>query len=92
MAKKQNYYYVMVMTDHGPVFVTSVNNADKTAYWNDTEAPKELGKYYAEDLTMGLNLNGHLAFTICSKFELDNQPYYYRKGGFEWKTKEAETD
>ena len=91
MAKKQNYYYyVLVMTGHGPVFVTSVNNADKTAYWTDTEAPKEWGKYKAEDLTMGLNLNGHLAYTVCSKFELDHQPYYYSKGGFEWKAKEAE--
>lgn len=92
MAKKQNFYYVMVMTDHGPVFVTSLDNASKVAHWDDTKAPLELGKYAAEDLTMGLNINGHLAFTICSKFELDNQPYYYKKGGFEWVSKEAETD
>ena len=89
MAKKQNYYYVLVMTNHGPVYVTSVSNADKTAYWNDTEAPKEMSKYWAEDLTLGLNLNGHLACTVCSKYELDTQPYRYNKGGFEWKAKEA---
>lgn len=92
MAKKQNYYYVMVMTNNGPVFVTSIDSADKVAHWDAEKAPKEFGKYMAEDLTMGLTLNGSLAFTICSKYELDNQPYYYKKGGFEWKTKEAETD
>ena len=90
MAKKQNFYYTMVMTDHGPVFVTSVDNREKVAHWDADEKPLELGKYGAEDLTMGLNLNMHLAFTVCSKFELDNQPYYYSKGGFEWKAKEAE--
>jgi hypothetical protein len=39
MAKKQNYYYVLVMTNNGPVFVTSVNNLDKTAYWDKNEKP-----------------------------------------------------
>lgn len=73
------------MTDHGPVFVTSVDHKDKVAHWDKDEKPLELGKYNAEDLTMGLNLNFRLAFTVCSKFELDNQPYFYSKGGFEWK-------
>ena len=89
MAKKQNFYYTMVMTDHGPVFVTSVNNRDKVAHWDKDEKPLELGKYGAEDLTMGLNLNFTLAFTVCSKFELDTQPYMYSKGGFEWKYEEV---
>lgn len=84
MAKKQNYYYVQVFTDHGPVFVTSVNNATKTAHWDKTEAPLELGKYMAEDLTLGLNLNFHFAVTVVSKIELETQPYLYSKGQFEW--------
>ena len=85
MAKKQNYYYTLVMTNHGPVFVTAVDRAEKTAHWNKTEKPLEMGKYWAEDLTLGLNLNFNLAFTVCSKFELDEQPYRYNSGHFEWK-------
>ena len=88
MAKKQNYYYVLVMTNNGPVFVTKVNNANKTAEWNKLEKPKEFTKFWAEDLTLGLNLNFNMAFTVCSKFEIDYQPYYYNKGQFEWKEKE----
>ena len=86
--KKQNYYYVLVMTNGGPVFVTSVDRVNKIAKWNADEKPLEMGKYWAEDLTMGLNLNWNLAYTICSKFELDTQPYMYGVGGFEWKNKE----
>ena len=84
MAKKQNYYYTLVMTDDGPVFVTSVDYKEKLAHWEKTEKPLELGKYTAEDLTLGLNLNFHLAFTVCSKFELESQPYLYSKGDFKW--------
>ena len=89
MAKKQNFYYVMVMTDNGPAFVTEVDRINKVAMWNKTEKPLELSKYWAEDLTLGLNLNWHLAYTICSKFELENQPYLYDKGGFTWQSKET---
>lgn len=85
MAKKQTFYYVVVMTNGGPVFVTSVDHANKTAHWDKTEAPKELGRYMAEDLTLGLNLNCHIAFTVSSKLEIDNQPYRYNMGGFVWK-------
>ena len=89
MAKKENYYYVLVMGNEGPVFVTSIDRTEKTAHWDKDEAPLELIKSYAEDLTMGLTLNGHLAFTVCSKYKLDNQPYRYNIGGFEWVKKEA---
>lgn len=92
MAKKQNFYYVLVMTNNGPVFVTSVQYVGKTAHWNKDEKPLEMGKYQAEDLTLGLNLNFHLAFTVCSKFELDTQPYMYDKGEFEWKFKNEEKE
>lgn len=84
MAKKQNFYYTLVMTNHGPVFVTEVDRTTKTARWEKDKKPLEMGKYWAEDLTLGLNLNFNLAFTVCSKFELDNQPYYYSKGQFKW--------
>ena len=85
MVKKQNYYYVLVMTDNGPVFVTSVDNSTKTARWDKTEAPLELGKYFAEDLTLGLGCNGYKAFTVSSKWEQDAQPYWYSRGQFVWK-------
>lgn len=89
MARKQNFYYVMVMTDNGPTFVTSVSRSDRTAFWNKEEKPLELGRYGAEDLCIGLNLNGNLAYTICSKYELEEQPYLYNRGEFEWQDKEV---
>ncbi len=90
MAKKQNYYYVLVMTNGGPVFVTSVDHADKVAHWDADKAPKELGMYMSEDLALGLGCNGYNAFAIRSKWEIENQPYRYDKGGFEWVSKEAQ--
>ena len=91
MAKKQNYYYVLVMTNNGPVFVTSVDNANKTAHWDATKAPQELGKYAAEDLALGLGCNGFVAYAVSTKWELDNQPYRYNIGQFVWKM-EADND
>ena len=90
MAKKQNYYYVMVMTNDGPVFVTSVDHASKTARWVATDTPLELGKYMSEDLALGLGCNGYSAFAICSKWEVENQPYLYSRGHFEWVRKEEQ--
>ena len=84
MAKKQNYYYTLVFTNNGPVFVTSIDSTTKTAHWNKTEAPMEMSKYMAEDLTLGLNCNGTFAVTVASKIELETQPYLYSKGQFEW--------
>ena len=91
MAKKQNYYYVLVMTNNGAVFVTSIDYKNKMARWDKTEKPLEMGKYRAEDLTLGLNLNFNLAFTVCSKFELDEQPYRYDVGEFMWQSKEDDS-
>lgn len=87
MAKKQNYYYVQVMTEHGPVFVTGIDNKTKTARWDATGKPLEMGKYMAEDLTLGLNCNFTFALTVLSKFELETQPYMYDRGEFRWEAK-----
>ena len=92
MAKKQNWYYVLVMTDDGPVFVTSIEYATKYAHWNKDEKPMELDKSRAEDLTLGLNLNFHTAYMVCSKFELDTQPYRYSDYHIEWKENEKEDE
>lgn len=84
MAKKKNHYYVLVLTNEGPTFVTGVR-PNKYAEFNKLEAPKEFDKYYAEDMALGLNLNLITAFPVCMPFELDSQPYLYNKGHFEWK-------
>ena len=84
MAKQTNFYYVLMLTTAGAVFVTSVDYRDKSAYWNKNETPLELSKERARDLTLGLNLNGYTAVTVCNPFKLDTQPYRYDLGGFEW--------
>lgn len=84
MANKKNYWYVVVMTDNGPVFVTGVNNMERTAYWNKDQKPLELGKEYAQSLATGLMLNFHFALPVCNTFELTEQCYNYKYGHFEW--------
>ena len=93
MAKKTTTYhwYVLVMTNGGPVFVTG-ELGHKQCKWDDLEPPKEFGAEYAKDMAFGLTVNGCLAFAVCSRIELDHQPYRYDVGGFEWKFKEEETD
>lgn len=83
-AKKTNFYYVMVFTNHGPVFVTSVDYHTKTACWDKSEKPLELGKYSAEDLCFGLNANFNTSVVVLSKVELENQIYRYDSGEFTW--------
>ena len=85
MAKEKNFYYVMVMAHFGPAFVTSVDYLHREASWEGTEPPKEFGSFEsANDMTKGLNLNGHLAYTVCSQWELDSQPYLYNIGRLVW--------
>lgn len=88
MAKKQNYWYVLVLTEEGPKFVTKINYANKTAEWDKLEAPLEMGMQRAKDLALGLMCNFHTAYPVCARCELENQPYYYNKGQFEWKWNE----
>lgn len=90
MAKKQNYWYVLVMTNHGPVFVTKINYSNKTAEWNKDEKPLEMDASRAKDLTLGLNLNLNSAFAVCQPFKIDAQPFRYELGEFEWKFNEGE--
>ena len=84
MANKKNYWYVIVMTESGAKFVTDKDYASKTAFWDGLEPPAEFGRYSAEDLAMGLMLNGYLAYAVMSPIEIDAQPYRYNKGHFEW--------
>ena len=66
-------YYVVVKTEDGAKFVTKVDNATKTAYWDSNEKPMSFHKSYADDLSLCLTLNFHLAFTLKSYHELKSQ-------------------
>jgi len=92
MAQKKNYWYVLVMTNQGPRFVTKIDYSTKTAYWDELEKPIEMDKSRAQDLTIGLNLNCNYSFAVCQPFEIDSQPYRYNLGHFEWKYKEEKED
>lgn len=92
MAKKKNFWYVLVMTGGGPVFVTKVNHSDKTAEWHKDEKPLEMGEYMAKDLAMGLQCNLNSAFAVSNFYELESQPYRYELGEFTWNMKKEEND
>lgn len=87
MAAKKNHYYILMMGNNGPVFVTDIK-PNKYAEWDMDKPPKEFEKSRAEDITLGLNMNFNMAFMVCSQWEIDNQPYRYSVGKFEWVEKE----
>lgn len=88
MANRKNFYYVLVMTNTGPVFVTDIPERNK-AVWDRLKIPMEFGsKSYAQDVATGLKFNGHLAYMVVHPYELDYQPYLYSKGKFKWADKE----
>ncbi len=91
MAKKKTYYYVLVFTNGGPVYVTSLGKKH-TCYWDKDQRPRILGRYEAEEISMGLRLNGVEAVAVMMPFELENQPYRYSDGSFEWIWKGDEID
>ena len=72
MASKY-FYYVVVATEDGATFVTKVDNATKTAQWDNQEKPMPFTKFYAEDLALGLTLNFYPAFALKSYHELKSQ-------------------
>ena len=76
---KKLFYYVMVITEEGPVFITDIPSYG-VADWNKNKKPLELGKSNGELIPLGLALRGRwLAYTVISPFELDEQPYCYDK-------------
>lgn len=91
MASNKNYYYVLVITDNGPVFVTGTGE-HHTAYWAMDKEPKEFTRSRAEDITLGLGLNGYPSYTVVSPWKLDYQPYPYDRGGLAWVAKEENND
>lgn len=89
----KNYYYVLVFTDHGAVYVTSYTTyPHKEARWKDTEPPLEMTREDAKYMALGLTLNGSYATVVCSPYEVEQQPYNYKEGSFEWKWKEGADD
>ena len=66
-------YYVVVATEDGAKFVTKIDNATKTAYWNSDEKPMAFNKTYADNLALCLSINFYPAFTLKSYHELKGQ-------------------
>ena len=79
---RKNYWYVLVCTENGCMFVTECSRRD--AFWNKLDKPMLMSKEYAYDVALGLCLNGFSAFAVCQPFEIEHQPYAYDKGHFEW--------
>lgn len=79
MTRKKKWYYVMVMTNKGPVYVTGTDNATKVAYWNCSEKPMAMTKDYAEQMALGLAVNGYNAVACWFLYEHEYQPYNYDK-------------
>lgn len=90
--KKKYHWYVLVMSNDGPKFVTKINWADKTAEWDYKEAPLELDKSTAQDLAWALTLNWHIAFAVCTQFEVSGHPYIYDRYDLQFVEKEAEDE
>ena len=66
-------YYVLVLSDGQAKFVTKIDNATKTAYWDSNEKPMAFTKTYADDLALCLSINFYPAFTLKSYHELKEQ-------------------
>ena len=81
---KQYYYYILVFTNDGPIFVTNVEYSPKQAMWNKEQKPLEMSKEAARDVSLGLLLNFYQAYVIESPIEITSQIYLYKEGHFEW--------
>lgn len=77
MSKKKNFYYVLVFTSSGPVYVTKVKNDTKYAIWDKEGTPLAMSKGCAEDLVFGLNCNFAPAVLVVSPYNIGFQPYNY---------------
>lgn len=85
------YYYVLVFTDDGPIYVTKLGDG-KTAYWDKLEKPLELSKNYAEQMALGLTWNGSSAVCVSSLYEIDSQPYVYEYYSIQFVENENDED
>lgn len=81
--KKKEYWYILVLTNDGPVFVTGTAGHNE-AQWNKDEKPLELNESCAKNIATGLMCNFYSAYPVCAPIELNCQPYFYDRGKFEW--------
>ena len=79
---KKNYWYILVLTETGPAFVTGMEGS--MAYWEKDKVPVEYGRQIAEETAWALRLNGHVAYAVSITHELGSQPYLYDMGEFKW--------
>lgn len=84
----KTYYYVLVFTRQGPKYVSSTEYLE--AKWHVNEKPKSFTRSWAKDIAFGLNANGYPAVVVQSPWEIEDHPYRYEKGEFEWKWKEED--
>lgn len=78
MAKRKKFYYVLVFTNAGPVYVTKVDNTNKVCYWNDADKPYEFGsEQIAVEHAWALGLNGTSCVAVVSHCEKETHPYNY---------------
>lgn len=88
MARKKYYYYVLVFTDAGPKYVTSIDSVDKVAHWNVDEKPRSMTKDDAEFLAVALSWNGNHSVMVTSTYEIESHPYNYADYKIEFVEKE----
>lgn len=62
-------YYVGVKTDDGMMFVTKIDNNNRTSYWSKESKPLALSKSVANDIALGLTWNGNNAVVVESIIE-----------------------
>lgn len=87
MANKKYHYYVLVFTDEGPKYVTSIL-PHNYAEWKTEDKPLEMSASWAEDVYTGLCLNFFTAVLIKSRFEITNHPYNYADYNIKFEAKE----
>lgn len=91
MARNKFYYYVLVMTGEGPVFVTGIDIRTNMAYWDKMKEPYCFGttanaRDEAQRLVAGLNWNGNPSYVIQKVTEQTYQPFMYENGHFKFMT------
>lgn len=87
MSRAKDNWYVIVMTQVGPKFVTHVNWRDNIAEWNGEARPYRFdNKADAQEIARGLTFNVSPAYAICQAWEITEQPFQYGAGKFMWVT------
>lgn len=77
MANKKNYYYVLVFSDEGAIYVTRTISETNYAVWDKDEKPLAFSRQYARDICTGLLWSGFTAVVAETPYELDGHPYDY---------------